>query len=81
MTTPAGTISIGGQQAAVQSIEAPSGWHLLGRTPVRTFDMRREPPFLIQPGERVTFTPITPGEFARLAALAERGEVVAEAES
>ena len=34
--TPAGTISIGGAQALVASIAAPSGWHLLGRTPVRT---------------------------------------------
>lgn len=81
LKTPAGTISIGGQQAAVQSIEAPSGWHLLGRTPVRTFDMRREPPFLIQPGERVTFTPIDAAAFDRLAAHAERGEIVAEAET
>lgn len=81
LKTPAGTISIGGQQAAVQSIAAPSGWHLLGTTPLRTFDMRREPPFLIQPGERVTFTPISAAEFDRLSALAERGEIVAEAES
>lgn len=81
LRTPAGTISIGGQQAAVQSIEAPSGWHLLGRTPVRTFDTRREPPFLIQPGERVTFTPIDAATFERLAAHAERGEIVAEAET
>ncbi len=77
---PAGTISIGGQQAAVQSIEAPSGWHLLGRTPVRVFDMRRDPPFLIQPGERVAFTPINARDFDRLSELAQRGEIVAEVE-
>ncbi|MBV5270127.1 MAG: allophanate hydrolase subunit 1, partial [Afipia sp.] len=31
--TPPGTISIGGVQACVQCLAAPSGWHLLGRTP------------------------------------------------
>lgn len=81
LKVPAGTISIGGQQAAVQSIEAPSGWHILGRTPVRVFDMRRKEPFLIRPGERVTFRPVDTATFERLSALAERGEIVAEAES
>ncbi|MBM3525154.1 MAG: 5-oxoprolinase subunit PxpB [Alphaproteobacteria bacterium] len=81
LKVPAGTIGIGGQQAGIQSIEAPSGWHLLGRTPARLFDMRRADPFLLKPGERVSFEPITPAEFDRLDGLAERGETVAEAQS
>jgi KipI family sensor histidine kinase inhibitor len=80
LVVPRGTVSIGGQQAAIQSIEAPSGWHLLGRTPLRLFDMRREKPFLIEPGERVRFTRVTAAEFDRLDALAERGAIVAECE-
>ena len=51
--TPAGTISIGGVQAGVQCLAAPSGWHLLGRTPVRTYHPRRDPVFLIEPGDAV----------------------------
>ena len=43
LKTPAGTISIGGIQALVASLEAPSGWHLLGRTPVRNFMAERDP--------------------------------------
>ena len=34
LLTPAGTISIGGVQTGIQCLAAPSGWHLLGRTPV-----------------------------------------------
>src|SRR6185503_1938971 len=41
--TPAGTISIGGVQAGIQCLAAPSGWHLLGRTAVRTFRLHRDP--------------------------------------
>jgi len=78
ISTPAGTISIGGVQAALQCLAGPSGWHLLGRTPVRTFDPRRDPVFLIEPGDNVTFEQIDAAEFARLERLAERGEAVAE---
>ncbi|RTL54653.1 MAG: 5-oxoprolinase subunit PxpB [Bradyrhizobiaceae bacterium] len=76
--TPAGTISIGGIQACVQCLAAPSGWHLLGRTPVRTFDPGRDPVFLMEPGDAVTFEVIKPPEFEKLARAAERGETVAE---
>ncbi len=65
-STPAGSVSIGGVQAGIASLEAPSGWHLLGRTPVRTFDPEREPAFLLQPGDRVRFRPIDPATFAEL---------------
>jgi KipI family sensor histidine kinase inhibitor len=78
ISTPSGTISIGGAQAALQCLAGPSGWHLLGRTPVRTFDPRRDPVFLIEPGDTVTFERIDAAEFERLERLAERGERVAE---
>ncbi|MFZ5678965.1 MAG: 5-oxoprolinase subunit PxpB [Pseudomonadota bacterium] len=76
--TPAGTISIGGVQACVQCLAAPSGWHLLGRTPVRTFHPHRDPVFLMEPGDAVTFHAIAASEFASLDRAAERGEAVAE---
>jgi len=51
LLTPAGTISIGGVQTGVQCLAGPSGWHLLGRTPVRTYQLHREPTFLLEPGD------------------------------
>ena len=77
---PAGSITIGGLQAAVTSIEAPSGWHILGRTPLRTFDLRRSDPFLFRPGDRVRFRAISAEDFARLSILAETGAVTADLE-
>ncbi|MDQ8728922.1 5-oxoprolinase subunit PxpB [Bradyrhizobium sp. LHD-71] len=76
--TPAGTISIGGVQAGIQCLAAPSGWHLLGRTPVRTYHPGREPVFLIEPGDAVRFYAIDPREWAALDQAAEAGEPVAE---
>jgi 5-oxoprolinase (ATP-hydrolysing) subunit B len=78
LATPAGTISIGGVQAAIQCLAAPSGWHLLGRTPVRTFHPTREPMFLLGPGDRINFVPIDAGEWEALDRAAEAGELVAE---
>ena len=77
-TTPPGTISIGGVQALVASIEAPSGWHLLGRTPVRNFMVARDPVVLLAPGDRVRFAPIAACDFRALDAAAAAGELVAE---
>jgi KipI family sensor histidine kinase inhibitor len=76
--TPAGTISIGGVQAGIQCLAAPSGWHLLGRTAVRTFQLHRDPVFLTEPGDRVTFYQIDAKTFAEQERAAEAGEIVAE---
>ncbi|CEJ14390.1 Kinase A inhibitor [bacterium YEK0313] len=76
--TPAGTISIGGVQALVASVEAPSGWHLLGRTPVRTFMPDRDPVFLIGAGDEVVFEPIEATRWDALDRAAAAGEPVAE---
>jgi KipI family sensor histidine kinase inhibitor len=76
--TPPGSIHIGGAQAAIQCLAGPSGWHLLGRTPVRTFHPARDPVFLIAPGDAVTFYAISADQFAALDSTAARGEQVAE---
>lgn len=76
--TPAGTISIGGVQALVASLAAPSGWHLLGRTPVRTFMHGREPTFLLGPGDRVRFEAISESRWDALDRAAAAGDPVAE---
>jgi KipI family sensor histidine kinase inhibitor len=75
---PAGTISIGGIQAVIASIEAPSGWHLLGQTPVRNFMPDRDPPILIEAGDRVRFEPVDASRWAALDRQAAAGEPVAE---
>lgn len=78
LLTPAGTISIGGVQAGIQCLAGPSGWHLLGRTAVRTYQLHREPTFLLEPGDRVTFSVVDAKTFAEQDRAAERGEIVAE---
>lgn len=78
LRTPAGTVSIGGVQALFASVEAPSGWHLLGRTPVRNFMPDRDPVFLVAAGEEVVFEPVDASLWDELDRRAAAGEPVAE---
>jgi inhibitor of KinA len=66
---PAGSVAIANGQSCVYPSEIPGGWHLLGRTPLRLFRPDREPPTLLQPGDRVKFRPISPVEFERWEAV------------
>ncbi|GGE48497.1 allophanate hydrolase [Agaricicola taiwanensis] len=79
LSAPAGTISIGGQQASIASVPLPTGWNLLGRTPVKAFDPMRADPFLFAAGDTVAFTPVGQPEFERLQVGIERGSITSEA--
>jgi KipI family sensor histidine kinase inhibitor len=76
--TPAGCISIGGIQALIAGQAMPSGWHILGLTPVRTFMAGREPAFLTAPGDEVVFEPVDAARWDALDRAAAAGELVAE---
>ena len=78
LLTPAGTISVGGVQAGIQCLAGPSGWHLLGCTPVRTYQLHREPTFLLEPGDRVKFHQIDAKTYVEQEHAAEHGEIVAQ---
>jgi len=52
---PAGSVAIADGQTAIYPFDSPGGWRLIGRTDVRIFDITREPPAFIRPGDRVRF--------------------------
>ena len=78
LLTPMGAVSIGGVQTGIQCLAGPSGWHLLGQTAVRTYQLHRNPTFLLEPGDAITFYAVDGKEFAEQDRAAERGEFVAE---
>ena len=63
---PAGSVGIAGQQTGVYPLVAPGGWQLIGRTPVRLFDVRRPSPSLLAAGQLVRFYPIDTKMFENL---------------
>jgi KipI family sensor histidine kinase inhibitor len=80
--TPPRSISIGGKQAAIAPpLEIPSGWRLLGQTPVRSYDPSRAEPFLFAAGDEIRFRSIDRLEYRDMLAAAEAGEIVAQREA
>lgn len=53
----AGSVGIGGAQTGIYPREGPGGWQIIGCTPSVLFDPVRDPPSLLQPGDRVRFVP------------------------
>ena len=64
LRVPAGSVGIAGRQTGVYPLEAPGGWQLIGRCPVRIADLERAEPFRVQAGHQVRFEPITAAEYS-----------------
>lgn len=55
---PAGSVGIAGAQTAVYPFAMPGGWRIIGRTDAPMWDLGRDSPSLLRPGDRVRFVPI-----------------------
>ena len=62
---PAGSVGIGGPQTGIYPLRSPGGWNIIGRTPLRLFDVTRKPAALFRAGDRVRFFSIGRDEFER----------------
>lgn len=70
---PAGSVGIAGPQTGIYPLSTPGGWQIIGRTPCVLFDPLRDPPALLQPGDRVRFAPISAADFALLESTRQEG--------
>lgn len=52
---PAGALAIAGEFTGIYPRSSPGGWQLIGHTTEAMWDLRRDPPALLQPGARVEF--------------------------
>ena len=57
---PAHAVAIAGAQTGIYPTPSPGGWHLLGTALVAVYDLHREEPFLLRPGDTVRFRPAPP---------------------
>ena len=62
---PAGSVAIGGKQTGLYPSESPGGWNIIGRTPLKVFDLERDPIFLYKAGDKIRFEPISKEDFER----------------
>ena len=73
LKTPPGSISIGGSQCVIYSVESPGGFWVLARTPVPLYDPKASEPILLRPGDRVRFRVIDRHEYDEIAAAVTAG--------
>ncbi|MEK3916906.1 5-oxoprolinase subunit PxpB [Paenibacillus sp. FSL H7-0331] len=54
-----GSIAIANRQTSIYPVSSPGGWHIIGRTPLNTFDPYSNPPSLFRAGDYIKFEAIT----------------------
>ncbi|WP_058911659.1 5-oxoprolinase subunit PxpB [Entomohabitans teleogrylli] len=57
LLVPAGSVGIGGAQTGIYPMATPGGWQIIGQTREKLFDIDRETPGLLAPGDTVRFVP------------------------
>jgi KipI family sensor histidine kinase inhibitor len=73
---PAGSIAIAAAFTGIYPFASPGGWNLIARAiDAVPFDPGRDPPLLFQPGDRVRFAPVAPGDVPPRAAVAASAAV------
>lgn len=65
-TVDAGSVAIGGSQTGIYPQESPGGWHIIGRSPIRLFDLSKESSVFASPGDRWKFESIDPDTMEKM---------------
>ncbi|MCT4594351.1 MAG: 5-oxoprolinase subunit PxpB [Anaeromicrobium sp.] len=61
-----GTVGIAGDQTGIYPIDSPGGWQLIGKTPLKLYDVHRDTPILLEAGNYIKFVPIDEREYERI---------------
>ena len=70
----AGSVGIGGEQTGLYPLESPGGWQLIGTTPVKAYNPKKENPIPYEAGDYIRFVPISGEEFAEIEELEKTGQ-------
>lgn len=66
----AGSVGIGGGQTGIYPAQVPSGWRIIGITPLTLFDIEDDNPSLLSAGNYLSFFPVEYEEFLVIKKLA-----------
>ncbi len=72
LKVPAGTVGIANNQTGIYPVASPGGWQLIGRTPLKLFDLAKKEPFLLKAGAYLKFRPLSPEDFNRLSEASDQ---------
>ncbi|MEM6499014.1 MAG: allophanate hydrolase subunit 1 [Pseudomonadota bacterium] len=71
---PKGSVVTATGKTVIYPVDNPTGWYLLGRTPVEIFRAGAAEPALFAPGDRLVFKPVSRSEFDQLEQRARQGD-------
>ena len=61
-----GSVGIAGTQTGIYPSASPGGWHIIGRTPLKLYDVSKNPPVFIQAGDYIRYRSVTPKEYGEI---------------
>jgi KipI family sensor histidine kinase inhibitor len=53
-----GSVAVSGRQSIIYNAPSPGGWQVIGRTPVKLFDLAASPNMPFLAGDRIRFVPV-----------------------
>lgn len=75
LKVPAGSLAIATTMTCIIPLETPSGWHLIGRSPISFLRWRPHPEALLAAGDKVNFAPVSLDEYEQLSAQSASGKL------
>lgn len=59
----ASSVGVGGGQTGIYPVDSPGGWNIIGKTPLKLFNVNGKEPFLFELGDEVQFYEITKQQY------------------
>lgn len=75
LRVPAGSLAIATTMTCIIPLETPSGWHLIGRSPISFLQWRPHPEALLAAGDAINFVPVSLDEYELLSARSASGKL------
>jgi len=75
-----GAVAIGGEQTGIYPTKSPGGWHIIGNSPIRFFDVLKEVPCFVKAGDCIQFYPVNLKTHQDIKTLVDAGVYQIESE-
>lgn len=66
LSIEAGSVGIANNQTGLYPLQSPGGWQIIGRTPLKVFDLNRDPMTIYEAGDYIQFYAIDEQEYQRI---------------
>lgn len=77
---PAGSVGIANAQTGIYPLASPGGWNIIGKTPLKLFDPKRNPEVYYEAGDYIKFKRISKEEYDAIEQAVNNGTYEIETE-